>query len=82
MTKIDAKPKTLEELLSQKYTIDYYQREYKWQTQQILELLEDLKERFLESYDVNHDRSQVTKYSHYFTIVSNFKHLLSFHVTI
>ena len=66
MKKIDAKPKTLEELLSQKYTIDYYQREYKWQTQQILELLEDLKERFIESYDDKHERREVEKYSRYF----------------
>lgn len=66
MKKIDAKPKTLEELLSQKYTIDYYQREYKWQTQQILELLEDLKERFIESYNDKHERREVEKYSRYF----------------
>ena len=66
MKKIDAKPKTLEELLSQKYTIDYYQREYKWQTQQILELLEDLKERFIESYDDKHERREVENYSRYF----------------
>ena len=66
MKKIDAKPKTLEELLSQKYTIDYYQREYKWQTRQILELLEDLKERFIESYDDKHERREVENYSRYF----------------
>ncbi|MEM8674967.1 MAG: DUF262 domain-containing HNH endonuclease family protein [Cyanobacteria bacterium P01_G01_bin.67] len=66
MKKIDAKPRTLEELLSQKYTIDYYQREYKWQTQQILELLEDLKERFIESYNDKHEHREVEKYSRYF----------------
>jgi uncharacterized protein with ParB-like and HNH nuclease domain len=67
MDKIDAKPKTLSELLNlHKYSVDYYQREYKWETQHIAKLLEDLERRFLESYDESHERFQVEKYAHYF----------------
>lgn len=49
-----------------KYAIDYYQREYKWQTKQISELLDDLADKFLQSYNAKHERSAVEKYGHYF----------------
>ena len=49
-----------------RYAIDYYQREYKWQSKQIAELLDDLSARFLESYDSSHDRSAVAGYGNYF----------------
>lgn len=55
---IDAKTRTVRELLAgRKYTIDYYQREYKWQTQHVVELLQDLAARFLEYYDESHELS-------------------------
>ncbi len=48
MNKIDARSKSVRELLDGvKYTIDYYQREYKWETKQVKELLEDLESKFL-----------------------------------
>mgnify|MGYP000538046990 CR=1 FL=1 len=34
-----------------KYAIDYYQREYRWQTKQVLELLDDLGDKFRESFE-------------------------------
>ncbi|MDM7985889.1 MAG: DUF262 domain-containing protein [Smithella sp.] len=49
-----------------KYSIDYYQREYKWQTKHIAELLDDLADKFLQSYNPKHDRSAVESYGHYF----------------
>ena len=59
--------KTVRELLSgMKYSIDYYQREYKWTTKQVQELLEDLIGRFEEDYDEAHERFQVSNYGHYF----------------
>ena len=65
--KIDARAKSITDLVSnKKYTVDYYQREYKWQTRQILELLEDLEANFLDSYEEGHPRSEVEKYKHYF----------------
>ena len=49
-----------------KYSIDYYQREYKWEAKQIRELIEDLTGKFLEEYQPEHERSQVANYPHYF----------------
>jgi len=67
VNKIDARSKTIRELLSSaKYSIDYYQREYKWQTKNISELLEDLEAKFLESYRLDDERSRVESYGHYF----------------
>jgi len=64
---IDGKGRTIRELLSAKrYSIDYYQREYKWETKQISELIDDLTNKFLESFDPRHERSAVEKYGHYF----------------
>lgn len=64
---IDGKGKTVRELLAgRKYSIDYYQREYKWQTKQVAELIGDLVSKFSESYEPGHERSTVAEYGHYF----------------
>ncbi len=64
---IDGKGKTIRELLTAKrYSIDYYQREYKWQKKQIAELLDDLITKFLEHYKEDDDRVAVERYGHYF----------------
>ena len=64
---IDGKGKTVRELLAgRKYSIDYYQREYKWQTKQVAELIDDLANKFLEDYEPGHERSAVADYGHYF----------------
>ncbi len=64
---IDGKGKTVRELLAgRKYSIDYYQREYKWQTKQVAELIGDLSAKFLESYEPGHERDAVAEYGHYF----------------
>jgi hypothetical protein len=72
---IDGKGKTVRELLAgRKYSIDYYQREYKWQTKQVTELIDDLAAKFLASYEPGHERDAVATYGHYFLgsiIVSN-----------
>lgn len=49
-----------------KFSVDYYQREYRWETKQIAELIEDLSEKFLESYEQGDERSDVEKYGHYY----------------
>lgn len=67
MREILGKAKTVRELLKGvKYSIDYYQREYKWQEKQIRELVDDLSDKFLEEYQSSHSRSKVADYSHYF----------------
>ena len=64
---IDGKGRTVRELLAgRKYSIDYYQREYKWRTKQVAELIDDLSNKFLESYEAGHERSAVAEYGHYF----------------
>lgn len=64
---IDGKGRTVRELLAgRKYSIDYYQREYKWQQKQLAELLDDLAAKFLENHEAGNDRSAVAEYGHYF----------------
>ncbi len=64
---IDAKARTVRELLAgRKYSIDYYQREYKWQRKQVAQLIDDLADKFLESYEEGNERSAVANYGHYF----------------
>ena len=67
MKKIDGRSKTVRELLNGvKYSIDYYQREYKWETENIAELSDDLYTKFLLSYEAGHDPFEVQYYEHYF----------------
>ena len=64
---IDGKGRTVRELLTgRKYSIDYYQREFKWQQKQVAELIEDLSGKFLESHEEGNERSAVADYGHYF----------------
>lgn len=67
MNEIVGKTKTVRELLKGvKYSIDYYQREYKWQAKQVRELIDDLVGKFLEGYEEGHSRSKVADYPRYF----------------
>jgi hypothetical protein len=64
---IDGRGRTIRELLAaRKYSIDYYQREFKWQRKQVSELLDDLADKFLESHSSVNERSAVADYAHYF----------------
>ena len=42
-----------------KFAIDDYQREYRWETKQVVELINDLSDKFLESHDSGNERSAV-----------------------
>ena len=53
-------------LKGSKYTIDYYQRDYKWEEKQLRELIDDLSEQFLEAYEPSHHREAVQTYPFYF----------------
>lgn len=67
MKEIKGIAKTIREILKdQRYSIDYYQREYRWQTKQLRELIEDLAEQFLNSYAPGDSRDEVQHYEHYF----------------
>ena len=64
---IRGEAKSIRKLLGgARFTIDYYQREYRWGAKQVTELLNDLAEAFLDSYDPRHDRKEVKRYGHYF----------------
>ena len=67
MTHIDAKTRSLRELLdNKKYSIEYYQREYKWGEDQIKQLLTDLEDKFYEKYQDGHEGINVMNYPPYF----------------
>ena len=62
MREILGKAKTIRELLSgAKYSIDYYQREYRWQNKQVSELIDDLTGRFQADYDEGQAREEVER---------------------
>lgn len=67
MKKILGDAKSVRQLLKgNKYSVDYYQREYKWEGKQLAELIADLTTKFLESYEPGQERSAVEHYGHYF----------------
>ncbi len=66
MQEIQGKAKTIRELLAEKYKIDYYQRDYKWETKQIKELVDDLSVKFFDEYRPDHPREAVANYGRYF----------------
>lgn len=67
MKKILGKERSLTELLAnKKYTIHYYQREYRWGNKQIEELIDDLTDEFLLNYNESHVRIDVAKYGGYY----------------
>jgi hypothetical protein len=64
---IDGVAKTVAEVLGQKkYSIDYYQREYKWESKQLQELVADLTTKFFDLHEPDHARKDVAKYPGYF----------------
>jgi uncharacterized protein with ParB-like and HNH nuclease domain len=65
--KIDADDRCISEILKdQKFTIDYFQREYRWQEKHIKLLIEDLTTTFLKSYKEGDKRSDVANYQSYY----------------
>lgn len=67
MYKVDGKTKSVRELLKGvRYSIDYYQREYRWEREQIESLVNDLCIRFLDAYEIGHERRKVRDYGYYF----------------
>lgn len=64
---IDGVAKTVAGVLAnQKYSIDYYQREYKWESKQMAELVADLTTKFLDLYEPDHARKDVAAYPGYY----------------
>ena len=65
--KIVADAVTLRTLLNeQKFTIGYFQREYRWEERHMVQLVDDLTGTFLNDYDPEHDRKEVANYNTYY----------------
>lgn len=66
MKSVNGYPKDLEGLLSSRYTVPYYQREYKWGSKQMGELIDDLIGEFSRYYLPEHGLKDVRNYGMYF----------------
>ena len=65
--KIEATDTSINLLLKgQKFFIDYFQREYRWQDKHIKQLVEDLTTTFLKSYKKTDKRSEIANYQNYY----------------
>lgn len=65
--KIDAINRTLYEVLNQqKYTVDYFQREYSWEKKHIQQLISDLTTAFRYAYSEGDKRTDVENYNNYY----------------
>lgn len=66
-TKIDADDVSLANILDhQKFTIDYFQREYLWERKHVEQMLDDLSTAFHSNYSSKHEREQVEDYNFYY----------------
>ncbi|EKN3392656.1 DUF262 domain-containing protein [Yersinia enterocolitica] len=65
--KIEARHRSLFDVLNeQKYTVDYFQREYSWGEKHIEELVTDLTSTFLNEYTTDDTREQGENYNNYY----------------
>lgn len=67
MSTITPHYRSVQQLLqNQSFAIDEYQREYKWEKENIDELLSDLRDKFLNCYQTGDATSRVSTYDGYF----------------
>ena len=65
--KIEADDVNINHLLKdQKFTIDYFQREYRWQQKHINILIDDLASTFLKAYNPSDELATVVNYPNYY----------------
>jgi len=65
--KIEANDTSINKLLKeQKFYIDYFQREYRWEEKHMKQLVEDLTSTFLRSFSKEHGRAEVANYRNYY----------------
>ena len=65
--KIEARHRNLFDVLNeQKYTVDYFQREYSWGEKHIEELVTDLTSTFINEYNPGDKREQGENYNNYY----------------
>lgn len=63
---IIAEKKKLSTMMREKYTVDPFQREYKWERKHIEQLLVDLEASFLTNYTPGHTLADVNEYNGYY----------------
>jgi uncharacterized protein with ParB-like and HNH nuclease domain len=67
MSTITPHYRSVQQLLqSQSFAIDEYQREYKWERENINELIDDLRGKFLNCYQASDSTQKVSTYEDYF----------------
>lgn len=67
LNKIEAHDRSIRELLNQqKFSIDYFQREYRWEERHVVQLIDDLTGAFLKSYQVGQERKEVANFQSYY----------------
>ena len=65
--KIEAHDRSISEVLDdKKYTVDYFQREFKWEERHIEQLVSDLTTSFLNEYRHEHKRKDIENYNSYY----------------
>jgi uncharacterized protein with ParB-like and HNH nuclease domain len=63
---ISANARNIKDVLSQKFEIDFFQREYNWQRRHVEQLLVDLEGKFRSFYKEKHERRDVANYGKYY----------------
>ena len=66
MNNITSNAVVIRNLFNNRYTVQYYQREYAWGQKQIIELIEDLRDEFFTYYSEDHEQIDVQNYGNYF----------------
>ena len=66
MNRITGNPIEIDDLFNDRYTVQYYQREYNWKTKQIQELVYDLVNEFMNYYKEGDTQDNVEYYGNYF----------------
>ncbi|CAJ1845080.1 DUF262 domain-containing protein [Aeromonas hydrophila] len=57
---------TVKTCFQSRYSLPYFQRDYKWENRHFLEMLNDIQDAFLLEYDPAHGRRNVSEYKSYF----------------
>jgi uncharacterized protein with ParB-like and HNH nuclease domain len=63
---VDSDALPLKTVFSEKYTVDFYQREYVWQHKQLEDLINDLSTEFLKNYRQGDSFDKVKQYDPYY----------------
>ncbi|HBP30899.1 MAG TPA: hypothetical protein DD666_15960 [Advenella kashmirensis] len=66
MAYVNPSTQSIKTCFQSRYSLPYFQREYKWEPRHFSELINDVQEAFLLSFDDQHGRTEVASYSPYF----------------